>query len=461
MVLEGIMAFKVSLTGNNYISEKRKSRFEKALADGHRVKYGGNGQMPPTSKPETIVSAPAVEKAPHSISQQSPPTRDYSRLFDTLELGLKQSYGHQTETLRVHQQYLNNQAEYAHIFSQLMQQQGLIFSNGNTAPEKSEITLTVLNSLAKSIEQFHQHQTETLNVHNQFLNQQSVYSQAFVQLLQQQVNGSEEDHEDYPGNNAQMIASIEAPAYQVPTPPVPVQSQITPITIVEEPAVKLELPTQPTQIPESPAAPAQGMPAVESAAISALLLDIVSDKTGYPSEMLELDMDMEADLGIDSIKRVEILGALQDQAPDLPEIDSEALAELRTLDQIIKYIEQQNSAIVSDELTPVAVTPQVDSSAADLISEYPITGTNSIEMKSALIEIVSDKTGYPAEMLELDMDMEADLGIDSIKRVEILGALQDQYPGMAEIDADTLTDLRTLQQILDYIDSQETAEKKV
>jgi hypothetical protein len=44
---------------------------------------------------------------------------------------------------------------------------------------------------------------------------------------------------------------------------------------------------------------------------ASLLLDIVSEKTGYPSEMLELDMDMEADLGIDSIKRVEILGAMR------------------------------------------------------------------------------------------------------------------------------------------------------
>jgi acyl carrier protein len=44
------------------------------------------------------------------------------------------------------------------------------------------------------------------------------------------------------------------------------------------------------------------------------------------------------------------------------------------------------------------------------------------------LNIVSEKTGYPSEMLELDMDMEADLGIDSIKRVEILGAMRNVYP---------------------------------
>ena len=70
------------------------------------------------------------------------------------------------------------------------------------------------------------------------------------------------------------------------------------------------------------------------------LLDVVSESTGYPVEMLELEMDMEADLGIDSIKRVEILGSLQERYPDLPQPNLEELAEieLRTLNQIIAYM---------------------------------------------------------------------------------------------------------------------------
>ena len=44
-----------------------------------------------------------------------------------------------------------------------------------------------------------------------------------------------------------------------------------------------------------------------------------------------------------------------------------------------------------------------------------------------LLFIVSERTGYPTEMLPMDEDIEARLGIDSIKRVEILGALQREY----------------------------------
>ena len=51
--------------------------------------------------------------------------------------------------------------------------------------------------------------------------------------------------------------------------------------------------------------------------------------------MLELNMDLEADLGIDSIKRVEILGALQEKLPDL-QVQADELAERRTLGEILK-----------------------------------------------------------------------------------------------------------------------------
>ncbi len=52
----------------------------------------------------------------------------------------------------------------------------------------------------------------------------------------------------------------------------------------------------------------------------------------------------------------------------------------------------------------------------------------SFDLKAALLTTVADLTGYPEDMLGLDQDLEAELGIDSIKRVEILGALQEALP---------------------------------
>ena len=79
-------------------------------------------------------------------------------------------------------------------------------------------------------------------------------------------------------------------------------------------------------------------------------------------------------------------------------------------------------------------------------------------LEGMLLEVVSEKTGYPTEMLELSMDMEADLGIDSIKRVEIFGALTAKYPEMSDINPNELTELRTLGEIVDYVNA--NAKKK-
>lgn len=72
------------------------------------------------------------------------------------------------------------------------------------------------------------------------------------------------------------------------------------------------------------------------------------------------------------------------------------------------------------------------------------------ELEGILKGIVAEKTGYPEEMLEMDMDLESGLGIDSIKRVEILADLQEQFPALKDVDAAELSELATLQAILDY-----------
>jgi acyl transferase domain-containing protein/NAD(P)H-dependent flavin oxidoreductase YrpB (nitropropane dioxygenase family)/NADP-dependent 3-hydroxy acid dehydrogenase YdfG len=58
-----------------------------------------------------------------------------------------------------------------------------------------------------------------------------------------------------------------------------------------------------------------------------MLLAIVEEKTGYPRDMVGLDQSLESDLGIDSIKRIEVVGAML-QA--LPERYREALSSSRS-----------------------------------------------------------------------------------------------------------------------------------
>lgn len=73
------------------------------------------------------------------------------------------------------------------------------------------------------------------------------------------------------------------------------------------------------------------------------------------------------------------------------------------------------------------------------------------DLPDALRRIVADRTGYPPEIITLDADLEADLGIDSIKRVEILGTLRQSVAGLEHIDLELLTPQRTLRQMIDVL----------
>ena len=83
---------------------------------------------------------------------------------------------------------------------------------------------------------------------------------------------------------------------------------------------------------------------LDAESIGLLLLSIVAERTGYPAEMLNVDMDLEADLGIDSIKKVEILSAIGEQAGDMPGVDPGAFTSLRTLRAIAEKTSELSGA---------------------------------------------------------------------------------------------------------------------
>ncbi|HTM83664.1 MAG TPA: phosphopantetheine-binding protein, partial [Mycobacterium sp.] len=103
---------------------------------------------------------------------------------------------------------------------------------------------------------------------------------------------------------------------------------------------------------------------------------------------------------------------------------------------------------------PPAEAPRAEAASARHLQPEPAAAAEPAPPQSvaeAVVAIVSEKTGYPADMLGLDMEMEAELGIDSIKQVEILSALQAQTPGAPDIPASKLATLRTLQDVVDSV----------
>jgi acyl carrier protein len=199
--------------------------------------------------------------------------------------------------------------------------------------------------------------------------------------------------------------------------------------------------------PVAPAPSAPPAPATASIDAAGIVRAIVSEKTGYPPDMLDVDMDLEGELGVDSIKQVEILSALRDRLPHLPEIEPERLVELRTIAAIAAMI---SAATPGASAAPPPAPAQVAAPAAVQKPAAAVTSSSVLVSADVVRALIAEKTGYPSDMLEDDMDLEGELGVDSIKQVEILSALRDQYPSLPEVDPEHLAELRTIRKIADF-----------
>jgi 4'-phosphopantetheinyl transferase EntD len=143
------------------------------------------------------------------------------------------------------------------------------------------------------------------------------------------------------------VAGVPAPAARaIEAPRAPITLPVAPVAA---PVAPIMAPVAPIAPPVAPMAPIASRTPVPVADVARALLEIVSDKTGYPLEMLDLSAQMEADLGIDSIKRVEVLGAFQHQHGLMESGDMETLSRLKTLGEIIGFLSARTS--------PSAVSP--------------------------------------------------------------------------------------------------------
>ncbi len=103
----------------------------------------------------------------------------------------------------------------------------------------------------------------------------------------------------------------------------------------------------------APVASAQG-------SVEAEVKRIIAEKTGYPVDMLEDDADLEADLGIDTIKQVEIFSAMRKEF-DIPEEARINVADVNTINKIVPFVSANGrkvkGAAVAATASIATVTP--------------------------------------------------------------------------------------------------------
>ena len=223
--------------------------------------------------------------------------------------------------------------------------------------------------------------------------------------------------------------------------------------------------TAPVAAPVAPAAPAQAAPkaalSLNEEDVKTNILNIVSEKTGYPQDMLDLDLDMEADLGIDTVKQAELF-AIMRETYHIAKQEGVQLKDYPTIRSIIKYAmanaNTENGAAPVQAAAPAAqVAPAVETVAAPVTAPAPVAqvapkaavSLNEEDVKTTVLNIIAEKTGYPQDMLDLDLDMEADLGIDTVKQAELFAIMRETYH-IAKQEGVQLKDYPTIRSIIKY-----------
>ena len=187
-----------------------------------------------------------------------------------------------------------------------------------------------------------------------------------------------------------------------------------------------------------------------SAGVSAIdtVKSIIAGQTGYAADMLEDDLDLEADLGIDTVKQVEIFAKVASHF-GFPVPDDLKLRDLNTIAKLAEYIVTKVDIPGTETVIPALVAAQSEvQSEVQPVPEAQVP-SNAID---TVKEVIAGQTGYAADMLEDDLDLEADLGIDTVKQVEIFAKIASHF-GFPVPDDLKLRDLNTIAKLAEYIQS--------
>ncbi len=206
-------------------------------------------------------------------------------------------------------------------------------------------------------------------------------------------------------------------------------------------------------------APTVAMPVVDP--VREQVLAIVAQKTGYPTDMLDLDLDLEADLGVDTVKQAETFAAVR-EAFAIPFQESLSLRDYPTLNHVMGFVHR-----LRPDLAAQIDTPRPDGTASDLdrhngsgrpdaagslaAAPAPTVAMPVVDpVREQVLAIVAQKTGYPTDMLDLDLDLEADLGVDTVKQAETFAAVREAF-AIPFQESLSLRDYPTLNHVIGFV----------
>ena len=369
----------VPLLGVNYRSSKTTASEVAptpivSKTDGHRdvsrnatntgtaPRITAHDRMVPTSDPQAAppASVLAAPVAPDPVVQHDAPTH-LAGALQVVQEGLRAMHALQQQTAEAHQRFLEGQ-ELAHKTVQMVIETQQRLVAGSLGMPAAVPTTSVAATAA-------------------------------------------------PHPEAATSAMSPAPVTRPAAPVVPQAPASTPLPPTPQDAAQEALVDRVDRVePPAPTGPAvvSGAAASGGATVAEdTLLEVVAELTGYPIEMLDLDMDLEADLGIDSIKRLEILAGVQTRLPEMPAVDSTYVGSLRTLRNIIDYMRTTDGPAGAPQSTPPAsveaptCAPSVPCSAADRLTSQDQPDAPFAPLDRRVLRAVELGTVSPGGRIEL------------------------------------------------------------
>ena len=251
------------------------------------------------------------------------------------------------------------------------------------------------------------------------------------------------------------LAATSGAAASLATAPAPVPvPAASPAPALSAPVA---LPALAPAVPLTPAAPTKTQSAVtvpgDRAALMTRILALFAEHTGYDLEDLAPDQQLEADLGIDTVKQAEIFGKVRGEF-HLPKDEQLSLSSLQTLDAIVDYV----AARLHTPPPPPSGGRSSASTAAPVPENTgtPAGGRDKASVVRELVAMFAEHTGYDPEDLHPEHALEADLGIDTVKQAEIFALVRKQH-SMPQDPKFTLASVSTIDALADYVLSSASA----
>ena len=167
-----------------------------------------------------------------------------------------------------------------------------------------------------------------------------------------------------------------------------------------------------------------------------------------------MDLDLEADLGIDTVKQAEVFASIREQY-GIERDDSLKLRDYPTISHVVGFVRERAglpAGSVDDGATstPASPAPAPEPVAAPAPASVPAPTGALDEVEQRVLAVVAEQTGYPTDLLDMDLDLEADLGIDTVKQAEVFASIREQY-GIERDDSLKLRDYPTINHVVGFV----------